>query len=341
MVPEAVSQQLVPVEIESFRNATRDISFDIYLKLSDENIAHVFSKTTGLDYKRLANYMQKGVRHLYVRSEDFEAYQQFVARTAQSIFNDPNTPQEKKIATLLNMTEQNMAELFTQFNVNEDTAQSSQRLIKSYVELMAQSPNTLAIILKLVSHGEYLYYHSIAVAIFSMFIAKASGQFNQRTLELVAMGGFLHDIGCTQLPKDLVCSPTELTEEQWSEMRHHPKIGMNMLQNTTSIPDEVRYIVYQHHEEPSGRGYPNGLHGPVIYYPAKIVALADAFSALISKRPFRPAYTVEQAIQILQEETGKHDRDLVRIMASVFLRQTAGGTGSGTTGGSSGGSNAA
>jgi putative two-component system response regulator len=94
-----------------------------------------------------------------------------------------------------------------------------------------------------------------------------------------------------------------------------------MIENTPNIPDEVRYIVYQHHEEPGGHGYPNGLHNPVIYYPAKIVALADAFSALISKRPFRPAYTVEQAIQILQSQNGKHDRDLVKMLSNVFLKQ--------------------
>lgn len=324
MVPDSLIQQLVPVEIETFRNATRDIGFDVYIKLSEDNVAHVFSRTTGLDYKRLAHYIHKGVKHLFIRPEDEELYRAFIARPAQEVFTDPNTPQEKKIAMLLNMTEQNMAELFTQFNIQEGTAESSQRLIRNYVDLMTKTPHTLATILKLVSHGDYLYYHSIAVAIFSMFIAKASGQFNQKMLELVGLGGFLHDIGCTQLPKELVCSPTELSPEQWDTMHEHPKIGLNMLEGNNRIPDEVRYIVYQHHEEPGGQGYPNGIHGPVIYYPAKIVSLADAFSALISKRPFRPAYSVEQAIAILQEETGKHDRDLVRIMSSVFLRQVGG-----------------
>jgi putative nucleotidyltransferase with HDIG domain len=218
------------------------------------------------------------------------------------------------------MTEQNMAELFTQINVAEDTAANAQKVVKNYVNLMIESPKTLAVILKLVSHGEYLYYHSIAVSIFSMFVAKASGQFNQRMLEIVGMGGFLHDIGCTQLPKEVVCSPTELKPEQWQQMRSHAKIGLGMIENTPKIQDEVRYIVYQHHEEPGGHGYPNGLHSPAIYYPAKIVALADAFSALISKRPFRPAYSIEQAIQILQNETGKHDRELVKILGTIFLR---------------------
>jgi putative two-component system response regulator len=140
-------------------------------------------------------------------------------------------------------------------------------------------------------------------------------------LEHIGMGGFLHDVGATHLPKEIVCSPTELDAEQWVEMRAHTTLGMRMLEGTPNIADEVRYIVYQHHEEPGGKGYPNGLLGPVIYYPAKIVALADAFSALISKRPFRAAYTVEQAIHLLEAGSGqKHDRELVHLMASIFLR---------------------
>ncbi len=311
------------VDITSFRNSTRDINFDVFLKLSEENVAHVFSRTTGLDYKRLAQYIQKGVKELYIRRADEDDYKAFISRSAHAIFNDPNTPPEKKIATLLNMTEQNMAELFTSVAVSEEMAESSQKVIRNYVDLMIQRPQTLAIILKLVSHGDYLYYHSIATAIFSMFIAKASGQLNTRMMELVGMGGFLHDIGSTQQPKDIVCSPSELTDEQWKVMRDHPRIGLRMIENTPTIPDEVRYIVYQHHERPDGKGYPNGIFGPVIFYPAKIVSLADAFSALISKRPFRPAFTVEEAIGILKSEAGRHDRELVKIMSAVFLRQAS------------------
>lgn len=310
----------VGVEIQSFKGATRDISFDIYLKLSEENYAHVFSRHTGLDYKRLSQYVQKGVQTLYIRAEDETAYREFIQRTPDKIFADPNVSQEKKIATLLNMTEQNMVELFSQVSVSDETAAKSQKVINNYVELMASNPKTLAVILKLVAHGEYLYYHSIAVAIFSIFIAKATGLFSQNMLETVGLGGFLHDIGSTQLPKTTVCSPTDLTPEQWKEMRSHPKLGLQMLDGVASIPDEVRHIVYQHHEDVSGRGYPNGLHSAQIYYPAKVVAIADAFSALISKRPFRPAYTAEQAVKILQEENGKFDKELVKIVAQIFLR---------------------
>lgn len=319
-----LANKLIPVNIQTFRNATRDICFDVYLKLSEDNIAHVFSRTTGLDYKRLAQYISKGVQELYIQESDLPAYKDFVARPAHVIFADPATSQETKIATLINMTEQNMAEVFTQLNVNNETAEGSRRVINGYVKLMTTQPQSLAMLLKLVSHGEYMYYHSIAVAIFSMFIAKASGQFNQRMMEFVGMGGFLHDIGMTQLDKDIVETSKTYEEEDVAAMQEHPQIGLKMLETATNIPEEVRYIVYQHHERPGGGGYPNKLHSAVIYYPAKIVAIADAFSALISKRPHRPAFTVEKAIEILRADTkkGKYDPALVEILAGVFLRQT-------------------
>ena len=76
------NKQYVAVEIGSFRTATRDISFDVFLKLGDDNYAHVFSRTTGLDYKRLAQYIQKGVKQLFIKTEDVVAYKAFISRTA-------------------------------------------------------------------------------------------------------------------------------------------------------------------------------------------------------------------------------------------------------------------
>jgi putative nucleotidyltransferase with HDIG domain len=313
------------IDIETLRNVSKDITFDVYLKLSDLNFAHVFSKTSGLDYKRLAQYIQKGVKELFIREQDRELFDSFIETSIDHILANPEISNEKKLAVILNMTEQNMSELFVQLNIPEETAENTKRVIKNYVQLMSDNPKTLTILLKLVSHGEYLYYHSIAVAVFSMFIGRATGQFNKRMLEVIGLGGFLHDIGCTQLPKEMLDSPKELTPADWKLMHSHTKLGLSMIEGTANIPDEVRYIVYQHHEEPGGSGYPNGLRGNAIFYPAKIVALADGFSALISRRPFRPAYSLEQAVHIVQSEKGKYDPNLVRLISSVFLRHASRG----------------
>ena len=310
-----------PVDIRTFRMASKDISFDVYLKLSEDNFAHVFSKSSGVDYKRLAQYISKGVAHLYIRCEDDSLFKEYMQRSPEKIFNDPKVAGAKKVSILLNMAEQNIAELFSIIQVGEEAAATSVKIVKNFISLMSDNPKTLATLLKTASHGEYLYYHSISTAIVSMFLAKASGQANARMLEICGLGGFLHDVGLTMLPKEIVDSPTDLTPAQWREMRSHTKLGLKMLEGTPNIPDEVRYIVFQHHEEPGGSGYPSGLRGPVIFYPAKIVGLADSFCALITKRPFRDAYTVEQAIGIIQHEVGKYDRDLVKLLVSLFGTQ--------------------
>ena len=316
----ALLYKAVPITL--FRSVTRDITFDLFLRLSEHNYAHVFSRTTGLDYKRLADYSRKGVEELYIKLTDDAVYQTFINRTTDQIFADPTTSQEKKIATLLNMTEQNMAEVFSQFDVPEETAEASCKVIKNYVELMTQDPQSLALILRLVSHGEYLYYHSIAVGIFSIFIAKATGQFDSKTIEMIGVGGFMHDIGNAHLPKELLEKAGMLTPEEETLKNSHARVGLLMIEKTPNISDEVRWIVYQHHEQPDGKGYPNQLASKAMYYPAKIVGVVDEFSSLISQRPGKPALSVQKAIDLLRASPGKYDADLVKLLASIFLRQT-------------------
>ena len=314
-------KEFIAVDIRQFRNATRDIGFDVYLKLAADNFAHVFSKTTGLDCRRLVHYIHKGIQELYILKEDDFAYKQFISQTADLVFHDAETPQEKKIAVLLNMTEQNIAEVFVQFELEQETVDNTRKVIKNYVHLMTENPSSLAIILKLVAHGEYLYYHSIAVSIFTMILAKALGQFDAKTVEVIAMGGFLHDIGLSKVPKEIVDNLERLKPEEFEIMKAHPQEGLRMISNVPNIPNEAKYIVYQHHEQPSGRGYPNALKGSAIFYPAKIASVADGFSILLSRNPYRQPYSPEKAIQILQGEMGKYNLDLVNLLASIFLRK--------------------
>lgn len=310
------------VPIEHFRRVAKNITFDIYLKIAEDNFIHVFSKTTGIDYKRLAHYLIKGVSFLYVRKEDREAYELFFMYTIDEYLTRSDVPMERKVALLLNVTEQSMTELFTSLAIDDETAKATQKVVETYIDLLTKGPDTLVMILKLVAHGNYLYYHSISTSIFSLLIAKSSGLFDRHTMEQIGLGGFLHDVGCGQLPKDIIDSPTDLTPEQWNLMREHPAIGLRMIANTPSIPDEVRYIVYQHHERPNGAGYPNGLKGNAIFYPAKIVSLADGFGALISQRPFRAAYSVDQALHILESDTGHYNPELVRVLSNCFTRHS-------------------
>ena len=308
----------IAIPLSSLKQSLRDIQFDVYLKLGEENYAHVFSRSTGLDYKRLASYAQKGIKEAFIKKTDEAIYKDFLAHPPIELLKDTNVPNEKKIAVLLNITEQNLAEIFCNLKVEDEVVKSTTKVIKGYVDLLVESPRSLAMILNLVSHGEYLYYHSIAVSIFSIFLGKATGLLDPKTLNIVGLGGFLHDIGHSLIPNEINEAPRELTAAEWEVIKSHPKLGLDMLAESDNIPDEVKYIVYQHHEHPSADGYPNQLKAAAIYYPAKIVSIADSFSSLISKRPYRPAFTIPQALKVLQNDMHRYDKPLVELMTSIF-----------------------
>lgn len=319
--PQAEARGLVAIGIATLRGAARDLTFDVFMKVSSDNFVHIFSRATGLDYQRLAQYESRGVIALYIRKVDYEIYRAHVARSAEQLLSDLNIPDERRIALVINMTEQALVDVFTQVRISPETAQEVKKVVQRYVDLMLASPRSLALMLKLISHGDYLYYHSIAVSVFSLLLGRTSGQLHSQDLEVLGLGGFLHDVGHTSTPKELLDAPRKLTPDELSIVRKHTEDGMDQLKGAEGIPREVLQIVYQHHEQPDGHGYPNQLKDKSISHFARIVQIADCFSALISTRPWRPAYSVPQAIKILLEEGDRHDRRLVALLSQLSIGQ--------------------
>ncbi|MBE5827327.1 MAG: HD domain-containing protein [Butyrivibrio sp.] len=120
----------------------------------------------------------------------------------------------------------------------------------------------------------------------------------------------LHDIGKIHIPDAILNKPGKLTPEEFEIMKTHTTAGMNIMEkaiNTTrgeSYLKEARNMAAYHHERWDGKGYPEGLHGQVIPLSARIMAVADVFDALVSKRIYKPAFSFEKALEIIQEGSG-------------------------------------
>ena len=121
-----------------------------------------------------------------------------------------------------------------------------------------------------------------------------------RMLELAAP---LHDIGKIGVPDAVLRKPAKLNEEEWTKMKLHPIHGQKILRNIQFLEGAAR-VVAQHHERWDGSGYPDGLRGNEIPLVARIVAVADVFDALISERPYKPAWSREQASAYVREHSG-------------------------------------
>lgn len=140
------------------------------------------------------------------------------------------------------------------------------------------------------------------------------------SMDRLMFGAFLHDLGKAGIPDQILKKPGPLTPEEWEIIKKHPTIGREMVERTCIA--SVGPIIEQHHERLDGTGYPYGLKDEDILIEAKIVAVADAFDAMTTERPYRKARTIEFAISELRKEAGTHfSPEVVDTLCEIIANQ--------------------
>lgn len=136
--------------------------------------------------------------------------------------------------------------------------------------------------------------------------------------EFIKLCAILHDIGKISTPEVILFKPGTFTEEEWAVMRDHSAAGQRVLDQIPTLA-RCALIVRAHHERWDGAGYPDGLAGENIPFEARVVAVADAFHAMISERPYRKAIPPRQALEILEAGSGSQwDASVVAAMLGLF-----------------------
>jgi HD-GYP domain-containing protein (c-di-GMP phosphodiesterase class II) len=159
---------------------------------------------------------------------------------------------------------------------------------------------TLALALE--AKDPYTKGHSQRVREWAVAVGRQLGLSGSR-LEMLSCAAELHDIGKLAIPDSILGANRELTAAEWAIVREHPRRGVEMTKHLTFLRDAQPAILY-HHERVDGRGYPEGLQGPEIPLEAKILAVIDAYDAMTSTRPYRPALAHEAAVAELHRCTG-------------------------------------
>ncbi len=143
------------------------------------------------------------------------------------------------------------------------------------------------------------------------FISVALGMalhLDRTSLMALYRGGFLHDVGKIGIPDAILFKPTRLTAQEWMVMRSHTLRGVEICRHVQALRS-VLPIIRHHHERWDGTGYPDGLRGSQIPLLARVLQTADIYDALTSPRPYKRAYSVRQALRIMQKETERGWRD--------------------------------
>lgn len=182
-------------------------------------------------------------------------------------------------------------------------------------------------------HDPSIEIHITRVRDYTEGLVKAYNELNQYKLspdfiKCVTNASILHDIGKSGIPEGILYKPDKLASHERQIINMHPEIGVNILNkisaelNDNLLNDSFKIaynIILSHHEKWDGTGYPNQLQGNEIPLEARIVAIVDVYDALTSKRPYKNAWTHEQALKYLIEQKGKHfDPQLIDALLSIY-----------------------
>lgn len=148
--------------------------------------------------------------------------------------------------------------------------------------------------------------HIIRMSRYAALMAASLG-WSDADCELLLHASPMHDIGKIGIPDHILLKPGKFEPDEWEVMKRHAQMGADILSDGDSVLMQLaRDIALTHHEKWDGSGYPNGLAGTDIPQAGRIVAAADVFDALTSSRPYKKAWPVEDAVRLLQEQSGRH-----------------------------------
>lgn len=174
---------------------------------------------------------------------------------------------------------------------------------KLYIDMKNLYMETVYALTKAVEAKDpYTNGHSLRVAEYSEKLAIFM-KLPQNKISTLKTAAMLHDIGKIGIEDYILNKPAKLTDEEFTKIKDHPVIGVNILSDVDFLSD-VKQLIIKHHERYDGRGYPAGISGDIVPIEAYILSVADAFDAMTSDRSYRKGMTTEEAIGIISKEAG-------------------------------------
>jgi HD-GYP domain-containing protein (c-di-GMP phosphodiesterase class II) len=198
------------------------------------------------------------------------------------------------------------------------------RQIIPIIHQTAEQKYLFRLFTSLQSKDDYTYRHNIAVGVIATLIGKWIG-LTEAELSQLSMAATLHDVGKIKIPLEILNKPGELTKDEYKLMKKHTIYGYEMIKETVGTNHRQALVALQHHERQDGRGYPFGIRADKIDYFSRIVAVADVFHAMISKRAYRNASPFYETLkQMKQNAFGDLDPRIVSLFLDKIMQSLIG-----------------
>ncbi|MEK3682545.1 HD-GYP domain-containing protein [Paenibacillus sp. FSL R10-2736] len=192
------------------------------------------------------------------------------------------------------------------------------------IQEISRNPDIFALFSSVQGRDDYTYQHNVGVGVLSTLIGRWLNM-SEAELSVLSLAATLHDIGKLKIPVEILNKPGKLTDEEFSLVKKHTIYGYEMLKETTGANSRITLAALQHHERNDGKGYPLGLKDEQIDSYSKIIAVADIFHAMSSKRPYHEAMPFHVIVdQMRRGSFGALDPHIVSVFLENIVKRTVG-----------------
>ncbi len=217
-----------------------------------------------------------------------------------------------------------LAERMDPKNPRKTNVYPQQKIILSIIEALIENKRRLVDLIDLKPFDNYDFYHAANVVVLSLLMGVEMG-LSGNQLQDLGMAALLYDLGNIFLPREILYHPGELSPQQFEMVKKHTEMGFEFLKENFAISIDACVGALHHHEHYDGTGYPYGLKKKRISIYGKIIAIADVYDALVSRRPFRDPLYPPEAMQYIQSQSGtKFDPEIVEVLRRLISLYPAG-----------------
>jgi diguanylate cyclase (GGDEF)-like protein len=281
-----MGDQLLKKAAEVIKKECR--SDDIIARIDGDEFILLLPRTEGEEAERIVERIKSAMTDVKIN----------LISLSVSFGFDTKAHQEKRISEVLKNAEDNMYRM------------------KLYEGPVMRSRMIMAIVQALYDKSDREREHSLRVGSLCGRIGKALGM-SERDCEGLQKAGILHDIGKIAIDEKILNKKGNLSITEWTEVKRHSEVGYRILNSLHDMTEMAHHILC-HHERWDGSGYPKGLKGDQIEIEARIIAIADAYEAMTSDKPYKKAMKHEEAVKYLSENAGKEYDPLI---CKVFIEE--------------------
>ena len=293
------SQRYREIALHTLRTDTI-IPFVLYTQIEGEFLAYR-RENLPFTQTQLDALIENEIDTLFVSPDQAPLYWEYLSQGIAAIISDESQPLATRSKALYESTEQ-LSSKVTSTPVTGENVQIAQDVVSGSIQFQKAGRTTLHSLMLQMQEETEIHSRALNACQYGLALAREMNALTPDELEAFGMGMLMMDLGMLQIPEALQKKDGPFSFDEWSLIKRHPAIGLEMIEGIPGIPELAREVIFGHHERLDGSGYPQGLGGSEISLPLRIVAVVDTFATLTSAGVHREPLGTFAAIQKMHTE---------------------------------------